>query len=761
MKKYILIATIFCISIYANSQSIIKGKITGKEDGQSIPGVNVYIPEIQKGCVSDDNGFYEFKTLPVGHFHIQFSMMGYSTIIKHINITKKPLEINVELHQRFIHSQEVVVSAGSYMTQHENAIKIETINAKSLSSLNNVSFWQSLSNIPGVDMISKGNAVVTPVIRGLSTSNILVLNNGVRLENFQFAAGHPFMTDEYGIDKIEVIKGPASLLYGSDAIGGVVNMIKEKNAATNTVKGDFNAVYHSNTDGYQGNLGVKMNKNDIYFGVRAGHNSHRDYTDGNNIGVTNSRFNNTSVKLNAGISKNFGKVELYYDYNKMALGMTVPPALQIVKNHQRNNRYWFQDLNNHLLVLKNTFFVKEFKINLNLSYQMNDRKLQKSIVDPQTTMVHMNLNTLMYELKVYLPTIGSSHIIVGLQGTNQENNNNKAPLHVLPDFNNNTFALYGLYQRDFGKKIHFQTGLRYDIKNIFVPDQYSTSHSNTGNSKNNEQENNNDDGKILELKPHYSNLSGSLGATYNVGKKLLLRANFASAYRTPNMAELTQNGMHANRYEQGDINLKSQRSYESDLSTHYHSKYIRFDVATFYNRVNNFIYLSPTNEQTEHGNKIFKYMQNQANLYGIETTFTIRPSSFINIDASYSYLLGEDNNGNTLPFIPQNKIRTNIKFNINELDSFTEVNLSVGATYAFAKNNPSLFESKTDDYFTIKASVACTLPILNRKVKLSINGHNLLNTKYFNHLSTLKPLGFYNMGRNFSFSIKVPFGSKL
>ncbi len=219
--------------------------------------------------------------------------------------------------------------------------------------------------------------------------------------------------------------------------------------------------------------------------------------------------------------------------------------------------------------------------------------------------------------------------------------------------------------------------------------------------------------------------------------------------------------MHANRYEQGDRDLKSQRSYESDLSTHYHSKYFSFDIATFYNRVNNFIYLGPTNRKTPEGDKIFKYMQNHANLYGVEASFTIRPSSFINADANYAYLLGEDENGNALPFIPQNKIRTNINLTINDLSVFSKVNFSVGAIYAFSKDNPARFESKTDDYFIMEASLACTLPVSKQNIELSINAHNLLNAKYFDHLSTLKPLAFYNMGRNFSFSIKVPFAGKL
>ncbi len=751
MKKYILSIILFCITFYANAQSALSGYIKNTENSEAIAGAYVHIPELQKTCLSDKNGFYEFKDLPQGHFHVQFSMLGYASLVKHVNIAKEPVSLSITLDVQVIHSQEVVVSAGSYMTQHENAVKVETIRAKELQALNNVSYLQSMASIPGVDIISKGNAVATPVIRGLSLSNLLVLNNGIRLENFQFSENHPFMTDDYGIEKIEIIKGPASLLYGSDAIGGVINMIKEKNAPANTIQGDFNAVYHSNTDGLQGNLGLKTTKGSWAFGLRAGHASHKDYAAGNQMFVPNSRFNNTSAKFNAGLSKNFGKFELFYDYNKMQLGMTIPPAIALVKEQDRKNEYWFQDLNNHLFNLQNTLFINRFKIKLNLAYQMNDRKLHQSVISPEKTKVHMQLNTLLYELKVYLPSIGNSDIIAGFQGTHQNNKNGKTPIHVLPDYTNNNFSVYGLYQQDFLDKIHFQAGLRYDIKYIYAPFQERSLHNDD------KQEHN----KMQEFKDDYANFSGSIGATFKMNSRLLLRTNFASAYRTPHIAELTQDGMHGNRYEQGDRNMQSQRSYESDLGIHYHDKYISFDLATFYNYINNYIYLSPSADTTHAGGKIFKYVQNNAKLYGIETAFKIRPNSWVLFNANYAFLLAEDIEGNALPFIPQNKIHSNIVFTYEKIRLLNKIQFSSGFTYAFAQNKPSLFETKTDDYFVLNAALAFYIPLFERVFEFRISAHNLLNTAYYDHLSTLKPLGFYNMGRNFSFSLSIPFGAKL
>ncbi len=260
MKKYIFSIALICMAVFSHAQVQFSGFIKDKVDTQPIVGVNVYISELSKGTVTDSLGFFKFDKLPVGHFHVQFSFIGYSTKVEHLNFSDENVTLNIELDKVVIQSQEVVVSGGGYMSQHENAIKIETINSNEISELNNISFIQSLSSIAGVDLISKGPGVASPVIRGLSLSNVLVLNNGIRLENFQFSENHPFIIDEYGIEKVEIIKGPASLLYGSDAIGGVINLIRERNEQNGKIAGDVNTVYYSNTNGYQGNFGFKGSK---------------------------------------------------------------------------------------------------------------------------------------------------------------------------------------------------------------------------------------------------------------------------------------------------------------------------------------------------------------------------------------------------------------------------------------------------------------------------------------------------------------------
>ena len=259
MKTILFTIVVTCLSvtvIYAQSVVDISGTVLD-ETNSPLPGVNIYIPEIQAGVTTGIHGEYLLPGLRAGIYTIQFSFMGYQTHIQELTIEEEGLVVDVHLHPTVFQSQDVVITGGRPSSQHENAIKIETISVSSIRSSGSPSLMKSIAQIPGVDMIGMGNAVTTPVIRGLSTSNILVLDNGIRLENYQFSENHPYIIDEFGIDQVEVIKGPASLLYGSDAIGGVMNFVKEKPANVGSVSGDANLQYHSNTNGYTTNLGLK------------------------------------------------------------------------------------------------------------------------------------------------------------------------------------------------------------------------------------------------------------------------------------------------------------------------------------------------------------------------------------------------------------------------------------------------------------------------------------------------------------------------
>lgn len=716
------------------SQTILTGKVANSQTKEALPGTVIYFPELHKGTTTDKKGNFKLENIQKGNSEMIVSLIGYENKIITVKTDTVKNPMVIFLKPQIFETQEVIVSANRFSLQHENAVEIKSVKVANSENLGS-NLIEKLSYEPGVDIISKSPGVEKPVIRGLSNTNILFVDNGIRLENFQFSEDHPFMADEFGIDRTEIIKGPASLLYGSDAVGGVIYTVREKPALQNTISGDYNVLYFSNNQGFVSNLGIKGANKKIHAGIRAGFNSQKDYFDGNNSQVLNSKFNKYSVKSNVGISYKFGKTDIYYDIQKMKLGMTVPPVISLVSDNERKNKYWYQDLSSNILAVKNKFFADKFMFDADFSYQSNNRKLQTSDLMPQMKMVDMTLNTLGYNVKSTYSFSKKYEIISGVQGMFQTNKNAYAPAHIIPDAEVFDFSVFGLLTANFTEKLHFQTGLRYDLRTISTSSEENKSSVNKS----------------------YKNFSFSSGFNYQINDLFLIRANFASAHRTPNIAELTQNGPHGIYYEKGDENLQTQVNYEPDVSFHLHLEKLIFEMSGYYNYLTDYIYLQKTTDFAENGMQIYQYYQTDANIKGLEGGFKYMPLNFLKLYANYSSLIAKKDNGENLPFIPQNKIRTEVRFSKKKLSVFSDSYFSVKGIYAFKQNNFADTETETPEYFLLNLSFGMSFKINSNSLNFKMSAKNILNEKYIDHLSTLKDTGFLMPGRNIVFSIKYIF----
>ena len=738
-KKIFLLIIVLFASNTVFAHRTIKGQIKNKESKETMVGVAIYIPELQKGTFSDEQGNYRIDNLPKGVFTFQYSYLGYKTISQEVNIEQEEITLNIELETTYIHSAEVVVSAIGYSSQHCNAIKVESIKAEDLNNGATINIMDKLVKIPGVNMITQGPSISTPNIRGLSLSNVLVLNNGFRMNNYQFSTEHPYLISNYGISKIEVIKGPASLLYGSDAIGGVINYIGERPASVGMMEADINTAYYSNTRGYETNIGVKAHGKQYFWGVRAGMQKHGDYMQGNNEAVPNTRFNDQNVQFNTGINNDFGSFTLRYNYKAARLGLTTPQAIALVDDKGYLNEMWYQDLDYHQLSSHNKFYFKKLKFETNFSYQTNRRTLFAT----SQHLLDMRLQNADYELKVNFEPSSSQKIVIGTQGNYTQNINNGAPEIVIPNYYQNDFSLFGLYQKDFGHKVHFQGGLRYDYRKMYVPEIINTTIATATN-----------------LDTNYKSINFTIGAVFELSEEWFIRTNFASAYRTPNIAELTQDGFHETRYERGNIHLQSQKSYEGDIGLHYHSQMFTFDFSAFYNDIRNYIYIAPSADTTQQGLEIYQYGQTDATIYGLETGINYMPTKQLDLNLNYSYVIGKQKNGDWLPMIPQNRIQGGIRISLKGLDVLKNNFVEINGNYAFKQDHITDHEEASDAYFLLNLGIGTSLKFGNQHFILSIHADNILDTQYMDHLSILREEGFYNMGRNISIKLSIPISGK-
>ncbi len=743
MKRYLfsLVIALLCMAPL-HAQNTLSGRVTGQPDNKPLPGVNIVFPELLKGTYSDGNGNYFIKDLPNGRYLVKFSFIGYETVIKPVEFKGKPVTLNVSLKPAVIQGQEVVVTGSFTEAQHKNSIEINTLNSKSIAANATPSFVNVLTQVPGVAVISKGPGVATPVIRGLSTSNILLLNNGVRLENFQFSENHPYMIDGSGVDRVEIIKGPASLIYGSGAVGGVINVIPEPVAPQNSIRGDARLKLHSNTQGINGSFGLQGNSKGIIFGVRGAVNSNKDYRQGNNHTAPNTRFNRNSLKADVGLLKKKGAYRIFYEYNRAKLGMAVPPALQLVTDNERKNRVWYQDLESQMITSDNKMFFDKIKAAALFSFQQNHRRLQGSELTPARTLVDMNLKTFSYTLKADYTPNENFGVNFGVQGLWQKNKNGDAPDHVIPDAEKSGFSAFAVAKYNLKDLFIPEAGIRFDHNRIAVPAH---------------------DGKET-IDNKYDNVSFSLGSVINLSERFLIRLNAASSFRNPNIAELTQDGLHGARYETGNPALKNQRNKEADIGLHAHTRHFTMGLNLFYNNIDNYIYLEKTGDTTQEGYFIYRYNQSGAVLYGGEATVHLHPHpwDWLHLKASYAYILGKKEDDSYLPMIPANKLYGEIMVKAKRWKGFRESYARLACNYVFAQNHPSEFEEPSAAYTLVSLSAGTHILLSDKRmIELYLTADNLLNTAYTDHLSTLRDVNLFNMGRNITLTVKIPFGVSL
>jgi iron complex outermembrane receptor protein len=391
--------------------------------------------------------------------------------------------------------------------------------------------------------------------------------------------------------------------------------------------------------------------------------------------------------------------------------------------------------------LENKVFLNNFKIDLDAAFQSVELIHYAGEGEVE---IDMRLSTLSYEAKLYLPSTEKSEYIIGFQGFNQENKNIPGAEEILlPDANTGNYGIFTLLQYYFFHGFKVQAGLRYDQKKITTEEVGFPS----------------DDNYRAPLDNDYGSFSGSIGATYEIADRLFIRANFAAAYRTPNIAELTSNGMHETRYELGNSDLAPQNAYETDISIHYHDKNLTFDLAGFYNIIDHYIYIAPTADTTFTGEQIYRYTQDDASLFGGEAGIHLHPEKlkWLHLEAAFSTVTGKLTKGDYLPFIPAKRLNFELKFEKEKIGILKDSYFRISFSTAFKQDHPAPDEEATDGYTLVDAGIGTSIPIGRQEMVIQLCVNNLFDKKYIDHLSTLKEVNFFDPGRNIALSVSLPF----
>ncbi|MGB7784868.1 MAG: TonB-dependent receptor [Salinimicrobium sp.] len=730
-----LLFWLFCLTaFFTYGQNTVTGKITDANTGEPLVGATVYIQQLEKGTITDLDGNFQLDGLQKGHFSFLFSSLGYGSKTLEVEIPSEN-ELNIQLSPTAIEMEEVIVSTPFHQLQSENVMKVERLNADELKN-GALNLSEGISSIAGVENITTGSGIGKPVIRGLSSNRVLVYTQGVRLENQQFGDEHGLGLSSSGMESVEVIKGPASLLYGSDALGGVLYLNPEKYAPADSSQVDAKAVYYSNTLGNEANAGFKSSGEKLKFLIRGNYAAHSDYETGDGERVTNSRFKEWDLKTGLGFRNDFYKADLRYNYNSNKLGIPEEIGEQTTA---KEPVFPYQLVQNHVLSLDNKFYLSSSSLDLKLGYTFNDRKEFEETIDPA---LEMHLETLSYDLKYNLPKKGNLDLIMGLQGMHQTNNNFGEEL-LIPDALINDVGILSTAHYHL-QKVDFQAGLRYDHR--FIDAQ---AHGEPGF-----------EGYIAAVSRSFDSYNGALGMKYDFPKQITARLNLATGFRAPNLAELTSNGTHegANRYEIGNRQLDNEQNYQFDLSLEYRNRHIEIFANGFYNHINDYIYLEPTGRIIDE-NDVYQYVQNNARLYGGEAGFHLHPHplDWLHFESSFEMVIGEQENGKALPLIPAHSVMNRLRLEMQEFSLVNDSYFSISLKSVFDQNRTGLFETSSNGYALWNAGFGGNLDLNFATLELQLSGTNLLNKTYIAHLSRLKPDGIANMGRNLIISARLNF----
>ncbi|MCB0397432.1 MAG: TonB-dependent receptor [Flavobacteriales bacterium] len=731
------------------AQSDLSGTVTDKQTGDPIPLATIYIPELMKGTQCDASGHYQIRGIPNGRFKVQVSFIGYETVILDIYFDGTAVTKDISMEVAVIETHEVVVTGGYSSHQDESPVKIDQIGFRELQQSSATNLAEALSSTQGVSNLSTGPGIGKPMIRGLSGNRILLFSQGIRMENQQWGDEHGIGLNDAGVDKVEIIKGPASLLYGSDALGGVINVVDEKPAEVHTIKGDVSTRFYSATLGHQNSLGIRGSGEHFRFRVRGGYVNHADYLTGSGDRVTNSRMNERSLKTSVGLQRSNLSTDVYYTFIDDHFGLPGEIGLQ---NTLRTPQEPSQEVTSHITSWITTYYMNKARVKTSFGYISNrrlefeephdDHDHDHEAHENDEAALDMRLNTFSWDGKLYLnPDTSKLEYIFGVQGMHQRNTNHGEEL-LIPDATTTDLGVLSLVKLKRAKHI-VQAGIRFDSRQVDAsfPGEDST-----------------------QLNTNYRSVNGSAGWSWQPNEAIVIRSNLATGFRAPNLAELTSAGVHegTNRKEIGNPDLKSEQNVQWDINMHYHSEHFSYDIAGFYNHVNRFIYLLPTHEY-DPVEKVFvyAYTQGNASLWGGElmTDLHPHPLDWLHIENGFELVLATGAGGQPLPLMPAPRISNGLRGRFKNTSHLEEPFMSVRLEHTLPQNHINTeLESRSDGYSLLHATLGATIKFGNFKGYATIGVRNILNKTYVPHLSRLKAEGISNPGRNIMVGLNLPFG---
>jgi len=794
----------------------LSGTVTDKTTGATIPGATVSIPDLRAGSVTDADGKYKITQLPKGVYLVQVSYIGYGTFNQRVDLSKTST-LDVKLQTSSIETAEVVITGVSKATEiKRNPVPMAAVSKTFIdqhSASGNV--IDEIANLPGISAVTTGPNVSKPFIHGLGYNRVVTLQDGIRQEGQQWGDEHGIEVDQNSIDRIEVIKGPASLSYGSDAIGGVVNLLTAPPVVQGKILGSFTGNYGTNNGLLNGSFRLQGNQNGFVWGTVLSAKEAKDYQNDHDGRVYGTGYREKDARIMVGLNKSWGysylNASVFDDQQEIPDGSrdsaTRKFTSQITDEDEFRpivpgsvlNSYKITPLHQHVQLYRiysnSNITLGSGNLIVNLGYEYSHRREYTHPTNPDIAGLNLHLSDYTYDVK-YNFNLAEIETTFGVNGQYQNNTIDDATDFPIPAYHQFDIGPFFIMKKSFGK-LDLEGGARFDSRSItskdayidtavaFYPSLYTGGNGSAATPPTVIQQ-------FAGFSKTFSGVTGSFGATYNFSDNFLIKANIARGFRAPSIAELSANGPDPGSqiYHVGDASFKPEFNVQTDIGAFLNLHNFSVSVELYNNNIDNYIYqqqeLNPDGSPVRNPNfplyNVFTYTQNKARINGGELNIDIHPVPWLHFENALSLTYGKNlGNGGPvadslkyLPFIPP--LHTHSELRATFAKGFSTLK-NVYAFFGFDHYNEQdrFFaaygtETYTAGYNLISAGIGGN--VVNAKgdpiFKVFIEGTNLGNVNYQSNMSRLKYFdnstvpagvqpGIFNMGRNISFKVIVPF----
>lgn len=765
-------------------QGAVKGTVADVS-GEPLPGVNVTFPQLNRGTSTKADGSFLIQNIPSGTYIISFSFIGYASQTQRVAITNGETNtLNITMKRQALDIETITVTGSAYASDPlTTPADIDVISGAEKFASQKTSLGASLDQLAGVSTISTGSNIGKPVIRGLSGNRVRVLDDGTAMDFQQYGVRHGPNVDPFTAERIEVVRGAASVQYGSDALGGAVNVISNSipNAIDSKPFIDAQLLGEYATNNAEWTSGIHLDGASGGWGFtgtlvrRSAGNMHVpdvktfEETDDPSAPKFAGELDHTDYdQLNGsfgiGYQSDFGQITAEYTRWQNEHNFLLPNGLGLGQNLENDT---YQVKGN--FPLGNSFILKP-----NVTFSQNLRQSNPEGADalprdqlPESGRAHLDILLNSYTGKTELkhPEVGPFAGTIGVE-YNYQDQATRGEEALTPSGTINNFGAFvfekaelGDFTLSVGMRIDHRTQEAQPNEELNLPDASAGETTNV-------------------LSQEYTEFSGSIGGTYQFTEQFAVAANVGRGFRAPSFFDLHAYGEHGGvaAFQVGNPNLEPERSLNTDLSFRWRSSNVTAKVTGYRNFIKNYIFLVNTGEFTDgsSGSPILESSQGDARLIGFDASMQAQLTDWLQIDGTFETVKGEnvddDIEGvNDLPLLPATKLSGGIKFIQDDVGSIQRPYVRIGIEHAFDKEAAGRYEpfwqfgpefpfgrASTDAYTLLNASLGFNLGLWNRPISFNLQARNILDEAYRDFLDTYKGYAL-NPGRSISVRIKVPF----